>query len=98
MNPEMKEYEHKVSKTVSHYKLMSEKTPSSSMLREVMWQYTNMANGGDGGTLGYWPEDYAKQAVNNFRPVSEPTCRSYNYPGYPDTFFQDVCTAMEWEW
>ena len=91
-------YEIEVRRMVSHYKTMQEIEPASSMLREVMWQYANMAKGGDGGSLGYWPEDYAKQAVNNFRPVTEPTCRSYNYPNYPDSYFQSVCNEMDWPW
>jgi hypothetical protein len=89
-------YNEEVLEKIGYYTQMSDS--NSSMLREITWQYANMAAGGDGGELGFWPEDYAKQAVNNFRPISEPTCRSYNYPAHPDKFFQDVCDGMEWKW
>ena len=59
-------------------------TASIGMLNEVMWQYFNMARGGDGGKL-YGIED-------------NPSCREYNYPGYPDSFFQEVCDGMAWIW
>jgi hypothetical protein len=58
---------------------------SSSMLREVKWQYADMACGGDGGELGFEDGDNS-------------TCRRYNYPGQPDSFFQEVCALMGWSW
>lgn len=54
-----------------------------SLLREAREQYIDMANGGDGGKL-YLP--------------GEPTCREYNYPDFPDAFFQAVCDGMGWAW
>ena len=58
---------------------------SERMLREIRWQYTDMANGGDGGDLG-------------FEENGETTCRAVNYQGYPDSFFQEVCSCLGWKW
>ena len=68
-----------------YYKKMEKVNPNSSILREVKWQYQDMATGGDGGDLGY-VED------------GEKTCRGINYKGYPDSFFQEVCILMGWNW
>ena len=54
-----------------------------SLIREVKWQYADMAAGGDGGDLG-------------FEEDGETTCRGINYPFYPDCFFQEVCDLMGW--
>jgi hypothetical protein len=43
-----------------------------------------MASGGDGGKL--------------YGIEGEPSCREYNYPGQPDSFFQDVCDGMGWSY
>jgi hypothetical protein len=68
---------------------------ASSMYQEAMWQYTDMAMGGDGGPLGFTPEDWARACVDNMLPVdTDPTCRAYNYPGYPNHFFGDVLAAL----
>ena len=68
----------------------------SSMYREAMWQYADMASGGDGGPLGYIPEDWPQICVDSMLPVDiEPTCRAYNYPGYPDDFFQEVLAGLQ---
>lgn len=72
--------------TVQCYKEMETSSAGSSILREVKWQYADMAKGGDGGFL--WSTDDGKE-VN---------CREHNYPGYPDSFFQKVCTLMDWSW
>jgi len=55
---------------------------SPSMMREVRDQYVDMASGGNGGTLYGFP--------------GRPSCREYNYPEYPDAFFQAVCDGMGW--
>ena len=55
---------------------------SIGILNEVKWQYIDMASGGDGGKL--------------IGIEGEPTCREYNYPGYPTSFFQEVCKGMGW--
>ena len=68
---------------VLHYKEM--KSRNSSMLREIQWQYADMANGGDGGDTGF------EQHGNR-------TCRTINYPDHPDSFFQEVCALMGWSW
>ena len=57
---------------------------SIGMLNEVMWQYVAMARGGDGGPL---------HGIEG-----EPSCREYNYPDYPDSFFQEVCDGMGWSY
>ena len=56
---------------------------SELMYNEVMWQYQDMARGGDGGYLG-------------FERDGETTCRGVNYKGYPDSFSQKVCKGMGW--
>ena len=73
-----------VDQMVEHYKEMeSHRTFATvSILEEIERQYTNMANGGDGGQL------------TGFEAGT--TCRSYNYSGYPDSFFQEVCKRMGW--
>ena len=48
----------------------------------IALQYINMARGGDGGKL--------------HGLEGKPSCREYNYPGYPDSFFQEVCEGMCW--
>ena len=80
--------------TAMKYRHMEETIPNSSMLREVKEQYADMANGGDGGELGYTPSNYDGPPVGDFGP----TCRAYNYPDHPDSFFQEVCALLNWEW
>ena len=71
---------------IAIYKDMQKMKPNSSILREVRWQYANMAEGGDGGSIGYTPVGFNH----------EPTCREYNYPDKPDSFFQEVGEALGW--
>ena len=88
-----------VQNAIKRYSDMRDINSASGMLREATFQYMDMASGGDGGPLGYWPEDYAKRVVDSFRPFEpDPTCRTYNYPNYPDSYFQEVCDGMGWEW
>ena len=68
---------------IKHFKQMVEKGSSTFMLEEVKWQYQDMAQGGDGGEL------YGLESGGQ-------TCRSYNYPGYPNEFFLRVCKGMGW--
>ena len=77
-------FSEEVLQAVMNYKTMEKFNAGSSMLREVKWQYADMANGGDGGELG-------------FEEDGETTCRGINYPGKPDRFFQEVCDLMMWE-
>ena len=56
----------------------------SHWMPAIIDQYVDMAQGRDGGKL-YGIED-------------EPSCREYNYPGVPDSFFQEVCDGMGWDW
>ena len=78
-----------VEQMVKHYREMRQHVvehssfATASMLEEIKRQYIDMAQGGDGGEL-FGFESRGK------------TCRSYNYPGYPDTFFLRVCEGMGW--
>lgn len=71
---------------IKNYKALQEMKPHSSILREVRIQYADMAAGGDGGTLGFTPD-----GLNH-----APTCREYNYPDKPDSFFKEVRAALGW--
>ena len=82
-----------VEETFMYYKKMEKLGPASSMLREVRMQYGEMASGGDGGPLGYKPQDYKEECGEE-----GPSCRDYNYPGYPNSFFQEVCALMNWSY
>ena len=53
---------------VKHYKTMQAQVGNTSMYEEVRWQYISMAQGGDGGPMG-------------FSEGKQTTCRSYNYSG-----------------
>ena len=77
----MKSVEH----MVKSFKMMKSFAPNSGMLREVEWQYVDMATGGDGGDTG-------------IEENGESSCRGINYPGYPDSFFQEVCDRMNWKY
>tara|TARA_Y100000114_G_C11652740_1_gene275075 strand:+ start:368 stop:610 length:243 start_codon:yes stop_codon:yes gene_type:complete len=57
---------------------------SIGVLNEVKWQYIDMARGSNGGKL--------------IGIEGEPSCREYNYPGQPDSFFQAVCDGMGWSY
>tara|TARA_A100001011_G_scaffold377238_1_gene440650 strand:+ start:15 stop:257 length:243 start_codon:yes stop_codon:yes gene_type:complete len=76
-----------IAEVIMHFRNMERH--ASSMLREVKWQFRDMANGGDGGILGFRPDGWTKNR--------EPTCRDYNYPDHPDEFFAEVCDLMSWE-
>lgn len=76
-----------VNRTVANYRDMEQMKHSSGMLQEVRYQYDDMANGGDGGDLGFGGSDGDSRGA---------TCRGYNYPGYPDSFFLAVKTLMGW--
>jgi len=60
------------------------------MLRGIRAQYIAMAQGSNGGRLGYKPEGSSCSHPDG------PTCRDYNYPDKPDSFFQKVCDGMGW--
>ena len=94
MNPDYKPYDlAKFEDIVERYQQLREF--GSSMYREAMWQYADMAIGGDGGPLGYTPENWAQICVDNMLPVdTEPNCRLYNYPNYPDVFFADILAEL----
>jgi hypothetical protein len=73
---------------IMNYRQMEQAVPNSSMLREVRWQYADMASGGDGGSLGFIPKGWTLGR--------SPSCREHNYPNHPDSFFQEVCDLMGW--
>ena len=56
----------------------------SHWMPPIIDQYVDMASGGDGGKL--------------IGIEGEPSCREYNYPGQPDSFFQAVCDGMGWSY
>ena len=74
----------KIVEMVANYRQMENMSPRPLMLREIRWQYADMAEGGTGGYL--WSDEDGKEV----------TCREYNYPGYPDSFFQEVRDLMGW--
>ena len=71
-------------KTAAYMIAIYKNMASIGTLHEVMWQYINMARGGNGGEL--------------IGIEGEPSCREYNYPDYPDSFFQEVCDGMGWSY
>ncbi len=70
-----------VVRMVNNYKSMREMMPASSMYREAMWQYGDMANGGTGGEA-------------NDKGGNKSTIREVYYPGYPDQFFFMVLSGL----
>ena len=78
------EMEEKMVRCIAAYRQMEEM--NSIMLIEIKDQYKDMAEGGQGGYIGIEDEngDYVQ-------------CREYNYPGYPDSFFQEVRDLMGWQ-
>jgi hypothetical protein len=81
-----------VADIVTRYRQMETHSPNSGILREVRYQYADMADGGDGGSLGYTPSDYAGPSPG----ATGVTCRAYNYPDYTNAFFQEVCDLLGW--
>jgi len=79
-----KSWKEDIPRTIMLYTGMMSTIPGSSMIREVKWQYKDMANGGDGGPMGFEEE-------------GQTTCRALNYPGCPDEFFQEVCDLLQWD-
>ena len=69
-----------------------------NMYRESIYQYSDMARGGNGGILhgmSITNSEWAEHCVSHMMPVDSPiTCRAYNYPGYPDSFFQQVLEML----
>mgnify|MGYP003629581289 CR=1 FL=1 len=84
---------HSLHEVVEKYHGM--KDYAGSLYSEAMSQYRNMATGGDGGALHYWPSDWAARAVATGQEIKEPSCRSYNYPNCPDAFFQNVLELLD---
>jgi|TARA_R110001583_G_scaffold153191_6_gene304971 hypothetical protein len=85
------DYDYK--KMADRYRLMH--VHGNGMFREAMWQYEHMARGGDGGELGWTPNDWAQICVDQYKPTDTiPTIRAYNYPGYPNSFFRKVLEQL----
>ncbi len=83
-----------IDNTVNHFKQV--KRYGSSMYREAMSQYRDMAKGGSGGDLHFMPEDdWQEHLVEALQPVAvKPTIRNYNYPGLPNEFFAAVLIGL----
>ncbi len=73
--------------SVVRYKKM-EQDENYFILCEIKYHYADMSRGGDGGTLGFKPE--------NWPLAHTPSIREFNYPNYPDRFFQEVCDLLGW--
>ena len=64
---------------VSSYNDMRVANPGNSMYEQAMWQYAEMAHGGDGGPTG--------KSDNS-------TIREDYYPNHPDEFFFLVLSGL----
>jgi len=82
-------------RAIMHYKDMEETNPQSSMIREVKWQYAAMAAGGDGGEATYCGDPV--ETDENGDGVRWQSIRNYNYLGYPDRYFREVCDLLGWD-
>jgi hypothetical protein len=84
-------------KSVEHMvELMESFAPNSGMLREVKWQYTDMAVGGDGGQAHFVGEPIEWDEAGE--PTAWKSIREHNYPAHSDEFFQEVCDRMDWKY
>lgn len=72
-------WENEASRMIESYNDMRTKNPGSSMYEEAMWQYADMAHGGDGGPTGV--------EGNN-------TIRGDYYPNHPNEFFFLVLSGL----
>lgn len=83
-----------IQNTVDHFEKI--KRFGSSMYHEAMWQYRDMANGGQGGPIYFKPKpDWQEHLVEAHQPIeAEPTIRNYNYPGLPNEFFASVLIGL----
>ena len=68
-----------VTRMVSSYNDMRTSAPGSSMYEQAMWQYAEMAHGGDGGPTG---------------ELNGRTIRENYYPDHPDEFFFLVLSGL----
>lgn len=68
-----------VKRLVKYYEQLRTTSPRSSMYRETMWQYADMAHGGDGGPTG---------------KTDNSTIRGEYYPNHPNEFFFMVLSAL----
>ena len=82
---------------VANYRSMEKTVPNSDLLREVKWQYKDMASGGDGGHLGFVPADYVAPDAGNKWADDYVSVREYNYPNMPNSFFQEVRDLLGWQ-
>ena len=68
-----------VTRLVKYYKELRTTSHRSSMYRETMWQYADMAHGGDGGPTG---------------KNDNTTIRGEYYPDHPNEFFFMVLSGL----
>ena len=87
-------FETKAADQISH--MLDMKRAAPGMFREVIGQFMDMAQGGNGGPLHFDPgEEYIQQLVDSMQPVDKPvTIRSYNYPDHPDSYFKTVLREL----
>ena len=64
----------------------------SHWMDSIIDQYISMAGGRDGGIL------HGIHVTEDGDEPLEVSCREYNYPFQPDSFFQEVCDGMGWDW
>jgi hypothetical protein len=83
-----------IQNTVAHFEQI--KRFGSSMYREAIWQYQDMAKGGQGGSIYFkLEEDWQENLVEALQPIEvKPTIRNYNYPGLPNEFFASVLIGL----
>ncbi|MEC7288444.1 MAG: hypothetical protein VXU42_07120, partial [Verrucomicrobiota bacterium] len=72
-------WEKEASRMVKNYIDMRSRAGGGSMYREAMWQYADMAHGGDGGPTG--------KSDNS-------TIRGDFYPNHPNEFFFMVLSGL----
>ncbi len=69
----------KANHMIETYKKMQKKNPNSTMYQESMWQYADMAHGGDGGPNGN---------------INGGSIRGEYYADLPDEFFFLVLSGL----
>ena len=85
-----------VKRIIKHYQDLRSSDPMA--FYQVVKEYRDMADGGDGGPLGFEPRDWPEYAVTAMLPVdAPPSVRAYSYPGYPDRYFLEVLRALDEE-
>ena len=74
--------QNEANRMIKSYTEMRERDTASSMYQEAMWQYAEMAHGGNGGPAGAHGANDSK------------TIRSEYYPDHPNEFFFLVLSGL----